>query len=134
MVNCGYTIPGLQTFDLLAGLEVFRAQDAVDQTAVYGQGKWCVQAIYAAILDDQVSEIVLENPPASHEDPDTPEILGVLRTGDLPQNLALVFPRPITFVGEVPEAYQWTVEVYEQLGMAERIRVIESVGEWRPLE
>ncbi|NLO07045.1 MAG: acetylxylan esterase [candidate division WS1 bacterium] len=132
VVNCGYTIPGLQTFDLLAGLAVFRAQEAVKQTAVYGVGDTCVHAIYAAILDPEVSEVVLEAPPASHEDPETPEILGVLRVGDLPQNLALVFPRPITFVGEIPEAYQWTVDVYERFGMQERIRVIEKVGEWEP--
>jgi hypothetical protein len=57
----------------------------------------------------------------------------VLRIGDLPQNLTLVFPRPITFVGEIPEAYQWTADVYEQLGMADRIRVIEEVSDWRPV-
>ncbi len=134
VVNCGYTLPGLQTFDLLAGLATFRAQDAIDETAVYGAGPLAVQAIYAAILDENVSEVVLEEPPGSHEDPETPEILGVLRIGDLPQNLALVFPRPITFVGEIPEAYQWTVDIYEALGMSDRIRVIESVGEWEPLE
>ena len=48
-----------------------------------------------------------EDPPASHEDPQTPEFLGILRIGDLPHNLALAYPRPITFVGEVPEAYSW---------------------------
>jgi hypothetical protein len=96
-------------------------------------GEWCVPVIYAAILDDEVSEVVLENPPASHEDPETPEILGVLRVGDLPQNLAMVFPRPITFVGEIPEAYEWTVDAYERLGMSDRIRVIDEVGDWRPL-
>ena len=131
-VNCGYTIPGLLTLDLLAGLAVIRTQVAVVLTAGYGVGGTCVHAIYAAILDPEVTEVVLEAPPASHEDPETPEILGVLRIGDLPQNLALVFPRPITFVGEIPEAYQWTVDVYERFGMGDRIRGSEKVGEWRP--
>ncbi len=133
-VICGFTLPERQTFDLLAGLALLRGQEAVGETAVYGQGPWAVQAIYAAILDPEVSEIVLEAPPASHEEPDTPELMGVLRVGDLPQNLALMFPRPITFVGEMPEAYQWTADVYDQLGMSDRICVIESVGDWRPLE
>jgi hypothetical protein len=47
-------------------------------------------AIYAAILDPGISEIVLADPPTTHEDPDTPEYLGVLRIGDLPHNLALI--------------------------------------------
>lgn len=132
MVICGYTLPERQVFDLLAGLWVLRAQEVVGETAVLGMGSWCVQAIYAAILDPEISEIVLEQPPPSHEDPETPEIMGVLGVGDLPQNLALVYPRPITFVGEIPEAYHWTVEAYEKLGASERIRVIESVPEWRP--
>ena len=90
-------------------------------------------AIYAAILDPAVSEVVLEAPPASHEDPDTPEIMGVLRVGDLPHNLALLYPRPITFVGAIPEAYRWTVDTYTKLGAADRIRVIADVSEWSPL-
>jgi len=133
MVICGFMLPERQVFDLLAGLAALRAQEPVGETALFGTGAWCVQAIYAAILDPAVSEVVLEAPPASHEEPETPEIMGVLRVGDLPQNLALLYPRPITFVGEIPEAYQWTVDAYAKLGAAERIRVVESVGEWRPL-
>lgn len=133
MVICGFTLPERQTFDLLAGLAALRAQQSVGETAVYGTGGWCVPAIYAAILDPAVSEVVLEAPPASHEDPDTPEIMGVLRVGDLPHNLALLYPRPITFVGAIPEAYRWTVDTYTKLGAAERIRVIADVSEWSPL-
>ena len=92
----------------------------------------CVHAIYAALLDEGVAEIVLDSPPETHASPETPELPGVLRIGDLPQNLALAFPRPITFVGGVPVAYQWTVDLYERLGMADRVRVIENMGQWRP--
>ena len=61
-----------------------------------------VLAIYAAVLDPAITEVVVANPPVTHEDPATPEFLGILRAGDLPSNLALVFPRPITFVGVDP--------------------------------
>jgi len=79
-----------------------------------------------------VTELVLENPPETHTDGTTPEFLGVLRIGDLPQNLALVFPRPITFIGAVPSAYDWTKQAYERLGQGDKVRVIENVGEWQP--
>ena len=36
------------------------------------------------LLDPQIAEIVLAECPESHEDPHTPEFLGVLRIGDLP--------------------------------------------------
>ena len=60
------------------------------------------------------------------------EFLGVLRTGDLPHNLALAYPRTITFVGKMPDAYSWTRRLYEKLGAGDRIRVIRSTREWRP--
>jgi hypothetical protein len=72
--------------------------------ATYGEGATAPLAIYAALLDAGIMEVILKDPPESHEDPDTPEFLGVLQIGDLPQNLALLWPRPATFVGDVPPA------------------------------
>ena len=84
--------------------------------AVFGQGDTAPLAIYAAILDPQITEVILADPPESHADPHTPEFLGILRIGDLPQNLALVYPRPITFVGAVPAAYEWTRAGVQEAG------------------
>jgi hypothetical protein len=84
------------------------------------------------LLDPSVAEIVLANPPTSHENPETDEYLGVLRIGDLPQNLALAFPRNITFIGEMPQAYQWTQDLYNRLGAKDKFRVLPSIRQWRP--
>ncbi len=128
----GETLPERQVSDMLAGIATLKHEPAFAPTAVYGQGYTAPLAIYAALLDPGISEIVLAEPPASHEDSSTPEFLGVLRVGDLPHNLALLYPRPITFVGKMPEAYRWTREVYEKLGAGDRIRVISSMREWQP--
>jgi hypothetical protein len=101
--------------------------------AVYGQGYTAPLAVYAALLEPQISEIVLADCPTSHEDPQTPEFLGILRNGDLPHNLALVYPRTITFVGKMPEEFTWTRQLYEKLGAGDRIRVVGSMREWRPV-
>jgi hypothetical protein len=100
--------------------------------AVFGEGETAPLAIYAALLDESISEIVIANPPACHEDPETPELLGILRTGDLPHNLALAWPRPITFIGDPPDAYEWTRQIYEKLGSGDRIRVIPNIRQWQP--
>lgn len=91
-------------------------------------------AVYAAVLDTEIEEVVLEAAPESHTTAETPELLGVLRVGDLPQNLALLHPRPITFIGKMPAAYEWTRQVYERLGTADRIRVVRSVRDWQPFK
>jgi dienelactone hydrolase len=129
----GQTLPERQVSDLLAAISLLRKESVTGPVAVYGQGYTAPLAVYSAILDPQITEIVLADPPVSHEDPETPEFLGVLRVGDLPHNLALVFPRPITFVGKMPEAYEWTRQVYEKLGAGDRIRTIGSIRQWQPV-
>lgn len=133
-VMCGFSLPERQTADLLAAIVLLRDLPVISEVALYGKGPLAAHAIYAAVLDDTVSELVLAGPPATHLDPDAPEFPGVLSVCDLPQALALVFPRPITFIGEMPVAYQWTVDLYEKLGMSDRIRVIAETTDWRPLE
>jgi hypothetical protein len=128
----GQTLPERQVHDLLAGIAAVRRSAAAGPVAVFGQGDTAPLAIYAAILDPQIAEVILANPPESHADPKTPEFLGILRIGDLPQNLALVYPRPITFVGTVPAAYEWTRELYKKLGAGDRIRVIANARQWQP--
>jgi hypothetical protein len=128
----GQTLPERQVHDLLAGITVMRREAATGTVTLFGQGTTAPLAIYAAILDPKVAEVVLADPPESHTNPQTPEFLGILRIGDLPQNLALLYPRPITFVGRVPPAYEWTRQVYKKLGAGDQIRVIPNVRQWRP--
>ena len=130
----GQTLPERQVSDLLGAVALLRRESVTGPTAVFGQGYTASLAIYAGVLDPEISEIVLASPPSSHEDPETPEYLGILRIGDLPHNLALAYPRPITFVGKMPEAYEWTRQVYEKLGASDRVRVIDSMRDWVPLQ
>ena len=46
--------------------------------------------------------------------------------------LALAYPRPITFVGSVPPAYNWTRQLYDKFGAGDRIRTIRSMRDWQP--
>jgi hypothetical protein len=128
----GETLPERQVSDLLAAVALLRQEPVTGPVAVYGQGYTAPLAIYTALLDPQITEIVLADCPTSHEDQETPEFLGVLRIGDLPHNLALVYPRAIAFVGKMPPAFAWTQQVYEKLGAKDRVRVIGSVRDWSP--
>ena len=128
----GQTLPERQTSDLLAGIALARAQEMTGPVAVFGDGYTAPLAVYAALSDPEISEIVLQAPPETHQDATTAEFLGVLRIGDLPHNLALVFPRPITFVGRMPEAYQWTKQLYERLGEGKKVRQVGRVQDWQP--
>lgn len=119
----GQTLPERQIFDLLQALALLRQEFPGTPLALYGEGRTAVLAIYAALLDELVEEIFLVDPPQTHLVPDTPELLNVLRVGDLPENLALLYPRRITFIGRIPEAYEWTQKLYQQLGQGENFRL-----------
>src|SRR5439155_10935193 len=104
----GQSLPERQASDLLAAIALLRQEPVTGKVDLYGQGYTAPLAIYAALLDPQISEIVLADCPTTHEDPKTPEFLGVLRIGDLPHNLALAYPRPISVVGKIPTSFEWT--------------------------
>jgi len=127
----GETIPERQTADLLDGVKLVRERLRPGSVAVYGKGPTAPHAIYAALLDPEISEVILYDPPESHVEPGTLEYLGVLRVGDLPHNLALVYPRVITIVGKLPPAYEWTRDLYRKLGAEGRFRVIPTVARWK---
>ena len=141
----GQTLPERQVSDLLAAISVLNDETALNHeggalavaspqsVAVFGRGMTATLAIYASLLDPSIEEIVLQDCPTTHTDPHTPEFLGVLRVGDVPHNLALSFPRPITFVGQMPAEFEWTKRVYEKYGAGDRFRQIDSITKWKPL-
>ncbi|MBL9153928.1 MAG: acetylxylan esterase [Verrucomicrobiales bacterium] len=129
----GQTLAERQTCDLLAATALLRRDPNTGPVTLYGRGDTAALAIYAAVLDPEVSELIVEAPPETHRDPlGTATFPGILQIGDLPQHLALLYPRPITFIGQMPPAYAWTKQVYEALGAGDKIRTIASAGEWRP--
>lgn len=123
----GQTLPERQVADLLDGIAILRQQPFVRGVTLYGAGDTAVLAIYAAILDPAIAGVVLADLPASHTNPATPEFPGILRIGDLPHNLALLYPRPITLVGKTPAAYRWTEKLYQKLGQRHLIKRVHSL-------
>ncbi len=128
----GQSLPERQVGDLLAGLSLLRRETGIRRWAVYGREYTAVLAIYAALLDPDVVELVLEAPPTTHADPATPEIPGILRLGDLPVLLGAFYPRPIAFLGGAPPAYRWTRRLYQRLGAADRVRIVPAGIPWTP--
>ena len=128
----GQTLPERQTFDLLRGMAVLRRETNVGPVVAFGRGRQAALAIYAAVLDPTIAEVVLQEPVASHWG-GGPEFLNALKVGDLAHNLTLVFPRPITFVGPRPDEYAWTEDLYRRGGAGERVRTVAELSEWKPL-
>jgi hypothetical protein len=82
-----------------------------------------VVAMYAALLDGNCHTLILSNPPESQDSPSQAdgrgaaiEMMNCLRITDVYQLPALLTPANIIFRGEVPETYQWSEKVLQDLG------------------
>ena len=121
----GRTIASMQVYDVLRSMEFCRTLDGVDpgKIGIAARDDMTVVAIYAALLDGNCHTLILSNPPESQDSPSQPdgrgaaiEMLNCLRITDLYQLPALLTPTKINFRGEVPEAYQWSEKVLQDLG------------------
>ena len=131
-MNIGQSLPERQVHDLLAALQLVQEHRKYGKVAVYGKGAMAPHAIYAALLDAGITEVILEAPPLTHQDAATAEFLAVLQTGDLQHNAAALVPRPITFIGEIRGEWEFLREVYDTVGLADHLRTFPSLSAWAP--
>jgi hypothetical protein len=83
-------------------------------------------ALYAAALDDRITRVILDDPPASHWQ--GPPLLNVLRLTDLPEAAALMAPREIVSLTTLPAAYDHTASIYALYGKRDAIRQAGALG------
>jgi len=133
-MHVGHTVDSMRLYDVLRALQVLRAQPAVDpaRIMVMGRGVSAGLAIYAGILDPQVHQVMVIDPPASHTA--GPIFLNVLRYTDLPEAAALLAPRRLNFYARMPPAFEYTRAVYALAGVPQHMHLamnIEAVLEGR---
>ena len=125
----GQTLFERQTFDLLQSIAIIRSEKNVGKIIVFGNGASAVIAIYAALLDQDIAGIILDKPIATHFN-GGPEFLNVLKIGDIPHNLALLFPRPITFINNLPSVFSQVKKLYQKYGEGDKVQTIPALSQW----
>ncbi|MEK7415535.1 MAG: CocE/NonD family hydrolase [Planctomycetota bacterium] len=129
----GQTLYERRIFDLLAAISVLRKQPGIGSIATFGRGYDAAVAIYAALRDPQVTECVVQDPVTTHGQ-GGPELLNVLKIGDLPDNAALLLPRAMSFIGAVPKAYATTRLNYRRFAPRGRWRTFATLARWSPAQ
>ena len=120
----GRTIASVRVWDTLRAMAAVRELPEVNASRIVlaGSGEMAAVALYAALLDCNVSAIVLHDPPATQNAPrnrqggDAIEMLNCLRIIDLPQVAGLLFPTKLVFLGPRPNAYIWAEDLFRRLG------------------
>jgi len=92
----------------------------LESISVYGRRQMGALGIYAAALDERITRVILDDPPATHWQ--GPPLLNVLRITDLPEAAALVAPREIVSLTPLPEPYGYTASIFALYGVTRGIR------------
>ncbi len=91
--------------------------------SVAGEGKWAVVAAYAALLEPNISGVILHEPPMTHMADAAPQLLNVLRVCDIPTMLGMLAPRPLVIHGDQKEDYATIAKIYGAAGAAANLTV-----------
>jgi dienelactone hydrolase len=105
----GRTVDSGRVWDIAATARYLRARHGV-QSGVYlvGENASAVLALYAALLEPDITGLILSQPPATHMSESAPALLNVLRVCDVPEALGMLAPRPLTLVANPSD---WTANV-----------------------
>lgn len=104
----GRTLTSTRVHDVrrAAGLLAARAELRGATVEVVARGEMAGVALYAAILEPRIRSLDLTRVPSSHHEGVC--LMNVLKVLDIPQAVALVFPRRVTLRDVDPGAFSWT--------------------------
>jgi len=131
----GRTVASMRIYDLLRAIEFTRTLPDVDpdQIGIAARGEMASVALFAALLDRQCKSLLLQDPPATLDATSNPngrgeamELLNVLQITDVNQLPALIYPAKSHFISEMPEAFQWSKNALDRLGISNAIEMIDK--------
>ncbi|MCW5963780.1 MAG: acetylxylan esterase [Bryobacterales bacterium] len=120
-MHVGETPDSLRLWDIRNALRHIAQMPEADpaRVTVAGRGVSGMLGLYAAILEPDVLQVILMDPPESHRE--GPLFLNILRHTDLPEAAALLAPRRLLFYGHIPAAFNYTRHVYALHGEPDRM-------------
>jgi hypothetical protein len=125
----GQTWHGMQVWDVCRAIDAIGTLDSVRNTSIRlgGQGVQAGVALYAGIFSPSVAEIHLHRPTTTHRN--GPHLLNVLRFLDIPQAVALAFPRKVVIHDSNQADWQWPAEIAKLYESDRNPLVLDSTSE-----
>jgi dienelactone hydrolase len=118
----GRTVDSGRVWDIAATARYLRAlHSSAGSVHLAGAGSAGVCAAYAAVLEPEIGELILRQPPASHMDASAPQLLNVLRVCDVPDAIGLLAPRRVTVLGDIPPGFQKTAAIFRAADATDRL-------------
>ena len=108
----GRTIAAMQVWDILRAVEWAANEEGIPASsiAIYGKGEMGILALYAALLDQRLGQVILNDPPGSHWQ--SPALLNVLRVTDIAEVAGAFAPRRLASLTKLPDSFAHTHGIY----------------------
>jgi hypothetical protein len=119
----GQTVEQGRVWDIAAAVRYRPPETAAGERKhwrVMGRGRAGILAAYAALLEPDIAEIIVIDPPVSHRE--GPIFLNVLRILDIPEALGLLAPKKLTLSNAGNDAFDRTVQIYRLAGAADKLQ------------
>jgi hypothetical protein len=126
----GQTLDGQRVWDVRRATAALRTIADLKDVPTWLQGKRDLAGIvlYASLFEPDIARLDLWHPPASHDQ--GPILLNVRKVLDMPQAMALAFPRKLRlYVKDDEEARAWEWPLQLQKALGEEYLQIRKVGE-----
>src|SRR5262249_53538221 len=86
---------------------------------LYGKGEMGIVCLYAALFDDRVQQVILNDAPGSHWV--GPALMNVLRVSDVPEVAGAFAPRRLVSLTRLPDSFELTRSVYRLKNASEKL-------------
>lgn len=121
-VLLGQTVDTGRVRDVIATLRFLRAEYPEATIRGRGEGPGAILLAYAALFCADLSEIVVVDPPLTHQDSAAPQFLNILRVADVPEMLGLLAPRKLEIVTR-DSRIEKTVRIYQAAGFGDLLKI-----------
>jgi dienelactone hydrolase len=124
-VLLGRTVDTGRIWDIVAVARYLHAEyGGKIPVCVVGEGSAGVLAVYAALWEPEIAEVIVNSIPHSHEANDAPPLLNIRRVCDIPEVLGMLAPRSLTAYGKGSPALDRAETIYRAAGSAGKFRRI----------
>ena len=108
----GRTIAAMQVWDILRAVSWAADEEKIGASSIslYGKGEMGILGLYAALFENRIKRIILNDPPASHWQ--KPALLNVLRVTDIPEVAGAFAPRQLVSLTRLPVTFEFTQRIY----------------------
>lgn len=116
----GQSLDAMRVWDIARTAKAIAKQDAISQIDVEASGNFAGLALYAALFEPSVGNLILHNPPVDHRE--GPYFLNVRRFMNMPEAMAMAAndldaPRSIDLVSDSPELIDYSNRVKEKINV-----------------